>query len=121
MSHDGSGFETFNTVANGFRAACRCLRTYQRMGILTIEDVINRWAPRSENPTDKYIEYVCRRGAEISAFIHHMPFPSDKGYRSMFFDTTFSNIMAMSEFESGNRLSEDEILEILYLLRSVKF
>lgn len=59
---DDDQFFTFKTAAFGIRAAARVLINYQdRYDICTIRGIINRWAPPSENDTDKYIDTICQR------------------------------------------------------------
>lgn len=56
---DGS-FVQFTTMPYGFRAALRNIRTYiVRDGKKTIQEIINKWAPPSENNTSKYVTDVC--------------------------------------------------------------
>ena len=45
-------FVQFKTLAYGYRAAFLLIRTYMRKyGLLSIEQIIRRWAPPSENNT----------------------------------------------------------------------
>ena len=54
-------FCRFASVEYGIRAAFCILETYRRKyKAVCIEDIINRWAPPSENDTRKYVETVCR-------------------------------------------------------------
>lgn len=54
-----SRFECFDCPENGIRALGKILLTYQRRHKLrTIEDIIGRWAPPSENDTDAYVRSV---------------------------------------------------------------
>ena len=53
-------FVQFSSVEYGIRAAFCLLETYRRKyKAVCIEDIINRWAPPSENDTEKYIKNVC--------------------------------------------------------------
>lgn len=52
------GFCVFSNVAYGFRAAFVLLSNYIKQDTRTIEDIIKRWAPPSENDTEKYISFV---------------------------------------------------------------
>lgn len=52
------GFCVFQNVAYGFRAAFVLLSNYIKQDTRTIEDIIRRWAPPSENDTEKYISFV---------------------------------------------------------------
>jgi hypothetical protein len=55
-------FFVFDSMPWGVRAGYRILKTYKdKYGINTIEGIIKRFAPSSENPTQKYIDYVSRR------------------------------------------------------------
>jgi len=61
MNPDQSGdprFIVFLTPAYGIRALIKVLETYQREGLDTLRDMINRWAPPVENNTQAYITYV---------------------------------------------------------------
>ena len=55
-------FEQFDNMYNGIRAALVNIRTMVRVrGCKTVEDVIRRWAPSSENDTEAYIRTVCTK------------------------------------------------------------
>ena len=57
---DDGRFAKFETPEHGIRALGRNLLSYQRQGIDTVNDIINRWAPPSDNNnTDAYIAAVC--------------------------------------------------------------
>lgn len=56
-----SEFEEFVTLAYGIRAAFIILRRYiRRYHLNTIRLIVERWAPRNENETEKYIQFVCK-------------------------------------------------------------
>lgn len=53
-------FAKFETPEHGIRALGRNLISYQRQGIDTVSEIINRWAPPSDNnDTAAYIKSVC--------------------------------------------------------------
>ena len=57
---DDGRFAKFETPEHGIRALGRNLLSYQRQGIDTVSDIINRWAPPSDNNnTEAYIQAVC--------------------------------------------------------------
>lgn len=57
---DDGRFAKFETPEHGIRALGRNLLSYQRQGIDTVGDIINRWAPPTDNNnTDAYIKAVC--------------------------------------------------------------
>ena len=54
-------FEEFVSLAYGIRAAFVILRRYiRRYHLNTVRLIVERWAPRSENETEKYIQFVCK-------------------------------------------------------------
>lgn len=57
-----SRYITFKSPEYGIRAMARILRTYrEKHGLTSVFQIINRWAPPTENPTQKYIEFVAKR------------------------------------------------------------
>ena len=64
MSSDQSNdsdFVQFDTPEYGIRALARLLKNYQeRYGLVTVRQIINRWAPPSENITGAYVDAVAR-------------------------------------------------------------
>lgn len=57
---DDGRFAKFETPEHGIRALGRNLLSYQRQGIDTVSDIINRWAPPDDNnDTSAYIKAVC--------------------------------------------------------------
>lgn len=53
-------FEQFSTMYFGVRAAFIILRNYiVRYKLNTVEKIIQRWAPSTENNTSNYIKTVC--------------------------------------------------------------
>lgn len=54
-------FVRFSTMAWGIRAACVIINTFViKYGCRTVEDILKKWAPASENQTTLYINCVCR-------------------------------------------------------------
>jgi len=62
-----NAFEEFVSIEYGLRAAFKILRNWisgkanRGHAIDTIEKIVSRWAPPSENNTDAYINYVSKR------------------------------------------------------------
>jgi len=52
-------FIQFDDAVYGIRAIARIIRSYERRGVRTISDAINRWAPPNENDSDAYVSAVC--------------------------------------------------------------
>lgn len=96
-----NGYVVFDTPENGFRAAAKNLMTYKTRGVETIRSAINMWAPKSENDTAAYIDFVSKKmGISPDQRIDL----SDKG-------TLVAMLMAQSEFESGGKFfNKDAII-----------
>lgn len=63
LREDGSRgrFCAFKTPFFGLRALCKVLLTYQsKHGLRTIRQMIERWAPTTENDTDAYVKRVAK-------------------------------------------------------------
>ena len=59
--HDGR-FSQFTDMKYGIRAAVKIINRYRNTyGLITVSEIINRWAPDHENPTNAYAEYVADR------------------------------------------------------------
>jgi hypothetical protein len=93
-------FKTFSSMPYGYRAAFVTLATYNSRGWNTIEKIISRWAPPSENNTDGYIKNVEKwsgvpRGKELTL--------ADGAYYAMI-------VAAMSFVENGVNANISEVL-----------
>ena len=54
-------FVEFSTPTYGFRAAFRLMHTYYfKYQLQTLQAIVRRWAPPSENNTTNYIDFVAR-------------------------------------------------------------
>ncbi|HEY6022286.1 MAG TPA: structural protein P5 [Candidatus Paceibacterota bacterium] len=62
MADDQSGdkrFIVFNTPEDGIRALAKLLFNYQNIhGLNTVRQIVNRWAPPTENDTYSYVNTV---------------------------------------------------------------
>lgn len=55
-------FKTFSDMKYGFRAFYKLIKTYNvKYGKRTVKEIIERFAPPSENSTTVYIKVVCDR------------------------------------------------------------
>lgn len=85
-------FKQFQSMAYGYRAMFVVLHTYARKyGINTIEGMISRYAPASENHTRKYIDAVSAESG-VSATSH---------LTSTNADVMIPIVAAMSRVENG--------------------
>lgn len=97
-SHHPS-FKTFKTMEHGYRAMFVVLRTYiHRHGCNTIRKIIQRWAPPSENSTEKYVQAVCR----LMEIDEETPIVFQR-------DMMLSLAKAVSWIENGQRADEEEV------------
>lgn len=87
-------------MQNGVRCLARVLLTYQGVHKLTtLRQIINRWAPESENDTDAYLDHVC----QFCCASPDNPFT-----------LTPSRLLALAKaiikFENGQSLPDDVVL-----------
>jgi len=66
-----SRFCQFDKPEYGIRAISKIIRNYHsKYGLTTIEEIISRWAPPQENPTQEYINNVAvKAGKDAEASI----------------------------------------------------
>lgn len=63
-------FCVFVSMPFGYRAIMKTLCTYRKKhGLKTIDEMIQRWAPASENNTAAYVRSVCRDLQVPSSFV----------------------------------------------------
>jgi len=79
-----SEFCQFMNMTFGYRAAAKCLRSYDRyfrqMGHeWNIANIISRWAPQSENNTDDYIQRVTQLMGRDSDHLRLPPLDTTPG------------------------------------------
>ena len=103
---EDKSFKTFKTMAYGFRAGFKILRTYiHKYKLDSIEKIITRWAPPSENDTGAYIRFVCTRtGRRPMQLIYFTPLDM------------IPIVLAMAEMENGlpiERLYAEEGWDLL--------
>lgn len=56
------GFCSFKSLDYGVRAALMLvMRSYRKKDLLTVSEIVSRYAPTTENDTQAYIDYVCHR------------------------------------------------------------
>ena len=61
LGQSDNGYVIFSTPMDGIRAAATVIKNYgTKYGINTVRDIVSRYAPASENPTDDYIANVCK-------------------------------------------------------------
>lgn len=54
------GFCDFANIDDCIRAvAVLIMRSYRKQNVLTISEIINRYAPEIENETYRYVDYIC--------------------------------------------------------------
>lgn len=75
---DDGAFVQFELASLGIRAAARILKNYRdKYGLNTISDIINRWAPPSENDTQAYIHSVAEKvGIDANQVLSDIDYPN---------------------------------------------
>lgn len=54
------GFAVFDSVNSGFNALNTLLQNYWNKGLRSVDSIISRWAPPSENDTNSYVNQVSK-------------------------------------------------------------
>jgi hypothetical protein len=95
-------FKEFLDFSYGYRAAFVLIHTYiSKYDLDTIPDIISRWAPGHENPTENYINFVSQKsGISTSEKINYAN-P----------DQMTKLVAAMSRFETGEEAIMPDVYE----------
>lgn len=101
LSGQRKGFCEFTALYYGIRACFYLIsKSYKKKGCVTYKQIIERYAPPSENSTQDYVDFVCHRCGVL---------PFDFPY----LDSDWLNLLyAMSIYE-GNPVSKDELKKFL--------
>ena len=96
------GFAKFENLTYGVRAGIILVRNYVERGFNTIEQLVKRYAPDSENNTQNYINFV-------SCYVQISP------YQYLLSDTDhiFRLCQAITCFECGYELRYEDFLSIV--------
>jgi len=99
-------FKTFQTMSYGYRALFALLREYMTKGFNTIETIISRYAPSTENKTEIYINtVVSRTGIPRNEILN---FGQVSDIRKM--------VKAISYVENGTEANDSDVNEGFTLL-----
>lgn len=97
------GFVDFVSTGYCIRAGFILIaRTYRKKGLVTVTDIISRYAPPSENDTSKYISYVCDK-ANVKSDV------------PLNFASYVCVLQAMCKFETGFVIKRVEVLSLLHM------
>ena len=108
VRNDGK-FCRFRTMPDGIRAMVVLITGYCERGVLssdgtpidTVQEVLERYAPDVENPTNEYADFVRR----------HMGYQPGQKLNHHCYDTMFKLIDAMIRFENGGMAAERKQIE----------
>ena len=105
-------FVQFQTMAYGYRAAWRTLHTYYKRlrdqkKLFTVENIISRWAPPTENDTKAYIRSVLKLSS-IGGKENLLPPSNVSGYSKL-----SRLIAAMTIIENGISMTQVD-MEAIY-------
>ena len=102
MTGTRRGFVEFDTQEHGIRAWLVLMRSYRRKyGCRTIRQIVTRFAPPSENNTERYIHY-CAEGVMLDADCE-LTALTDYAYLGKY----------MARMETGTAVTVHEILEVM--------
>lgn len=96
------GFCEFDELKHGLRAGLRIMETYRKeYGLDTVEKIIKRFAPPSENDTKAYISFVCKK----CGFLRNERLVNDEQYSLL--------LSAMCLFESNFSIKASNIMYLM--------
>ena len=101
-------FRQFESVEWGYRAIFMLLYTYyHRHGCRTLRQMIDRYAPPSENPTSAYLRFVAERSGVAPDYV------IDITNRALMIEI----VSAISYFENGVPAKREDVLRGWQLFR----
>ena len=105
LTGNNKGFCTFQNMEYGLRAGIITLKNYvQKHKLHSVEEIISRYAPSSENPTSNYISYI---RSSLAA----------RGLDPDYIEYNRRNFLVMCQFillfESFYNISEEGLLSII--------
>ena len=102
MTGTRKGFVEFDTREHAIRAWLVLMRNYRRWyDCKTIRRIVTRFAPPTENQTERYIRYCCE-GVMLDA---DCPLPKQEDYAFLG--------KYMARMETGTAVTANEILEVM--------
>ena len=102
MTGTRKGFVEFDSQEHGIRAWLVLMRSYRRRyGCRTIRQIVTRYAPPSENNTERYIQYCC----QTVVLGDGVPIGQDIMYAMLG--------VAMARMETGVRLDISEVRSVM--------
>lgn len=102
-------FEQFTCMHYGLRAGFILLRRYiERYHLCTVKEILSRWAPTTENNTESYVSFVCKRSG-IGA-LDTLSFDDENKMVAL--------VEAMCVFENGQSVSLDDIWRAYLIVKS---
>ena len=104
-------FCTFSSMEFGIRAGIKLIRNYitgwggRRRKYCTVDAIISKWAPQTENNTESYIKFVCRE-SELNRYSAIAPNDKSSIYALMGAMCKIESkyILSRSMFDSAWRL-----------------
>ena len=101
-------FRQFESIEWGYRAIFMLLYTYHlRHGCRTLRQMIDRYAPPTENPTSNYLRFVSERSGVGPDYV------IDVTSRALMVDI----VCAISQFENGVPAKREDVLRGWELFR----
>ena len=102
MTCTRKGFVEFDSQEHGIRAWLVLMRNYRRRyGCRTIRQIVTRYAPPSENNTERYVQYCC----QTVVLGDGTPIGQDIMYAMLG--------VAMARMETGVRLDISEVRSVM--------
>src|SRR5579863_6140547 len=105
-----ASFVRFNTPEHGIRALARILINYQvHYHLETTEQIINRWAPPTENLTDAYVRAVARAAGVNTT--DHIDLRNNPALLNRFVAAIISHENGVPHGSGGNQWYDPAVIE----------
>lgn len=95
------GFVQFASQMSAYRAFIILMENYHKIGCKSVGQIIERFAPSTENDTDAYIGFVCTRNGW------------NKNYVVSDFNDLYKLARAMAELETNVYIDRELFFEVL--------
>lgn len=102
QSGQSNGFVEFISLFYGQRAALKLLINYYHNGYRSVESIITRFAPPSENPTSEYINFILSKYRSLGFFINENTTIAAPAYDGACILQWSVLLYAMTVFENGS-------------------
>lgn len=97
-----NGFCLFSNIDYGIRAALIILcRSYRAKRVVTLRDIVSRWAPPEENDTEAYVRFLLAHGCNNGKISTRMQYAR--------------LVVAMAKIESRTEITLSDVYKVWFI------